>query len=275
MDYYQVSIYHHLTEDAVDLCIDDLGGIGFESFEEKADVIIAYISKENYQIEALNLCLSSYGGVDKCETVLVPDQDWNAVWEANYKGVRFDNFCFIHAPSHNLLPEVKHNIEIEPKMSFGTAHHPTTALMIRFLEKDTVRGKEVLDMGCGTGILAILAYKEGASKVVAIDNDNWAYKNSVENARRNQALPIEIIQADAAVLKNRHFDVIIANINRNILLRDICIYADCLPVSGNLYLSGFYERDVEKIEEECNAHKLFCVSHENLDEWVALKFVKK
>ncbi|MEG1763029.1 MAG: 50S ribosomal protein L11 methyltransferase [Bacteroidales bacterium] len=209
------------------------------------------------------------------QTQFIKDENWNAVWESQYEPVLFGNYCFVHAPFHAPRKDVKYNIEIEPKMSFGTAHHPTTALIIEYISKEPLQGKRLLDMGCGTGVLAILASKEGASSVDAIDNDVWAYENTLENIERNHTPTIHVEMGDASNLQAKEYDYIIANINRNILLRDITHYAACLPTGGILLLSGFYQEDIAKLEVECNKHRLFYVDYKTREKWAALKFIKK
>ena len=322
MDYYVLRLHHHLEDFAVDLLQDDLASLGFESFETESSVLYDYIPAKGYVSgkELVDALLDSVVGIDSLEDALIPDQDWNAVWESQYDPVRFGNFCFVHAPFHEPSKDVLYNIEIEPKMSFGTAHHPTTALMIRFLEERPPCGERVLDMGCGTAVLAVLAAMQGAKAVVGIDIDEWAYRNAVENVSRNgfspeawpegsignigEVLPalsvqegtdgrpspadrkesgmgrlgpehFAIVQGDASLLENVSFDRILANINRNILLRDIGRYAGCLRPGGLLYLSGFYLKDMELLEQECNGYRLFYRRHLSQESWAAMEFYKK
>ena len=158
-------------------------------------------------------------------------------------------------------------------MSFGTGHHETTHMMIQHILKNDFTNKSVLDMGCGTGILAILAEMKGAKPIDAIDYDNWCYLNSLENVERNDCKHITVLEGDAGLLKNRSYDIIIANINRNILLNDINVYVDCLKTNGSLFLSGFYKDDIPSIEAECNTYNLKLVEVIEENNWVALKFV--
>ena len=158
-------------------------------------------------------------------------------------------------------------------MSFGTGHHETTHMMIQHILKNDFKDKSVLDMGCGTGILAILAEMKGAKPIDAIDFDNWCYLNSLENVERNACKHITVLEGDANLLKNRTYDIIIANINRNILLNDINTYVSCLSTKGMLFLSGFYQEDIPSIEGECKKHHLKWVETIEQNNWVALKFV--
>lgn len=303
MNYYELRLQHHLEDFAVDLLQDDLASLGFESFETEDGVFKAYAPAKEYEARKaeIDALLEPITEIESREDELIPDQDWNAVWESQYEPVRFGDFCFVHAPFHTPLKEVRYNIEIEPKMSFGTAHHPTTSLMIRFLEENPPQGESVLDMGCGTAVLGILAAMQGAVSVDCIDIDEWAYRNAAENAVRNgfpalvypegsvqnigalserlsSIVPdvrFRVFQGDAALLEGGRFDRIMANINRNILLRDMSHYADCLQNGGLLYLSGFYLQDMEMLEQECNAHRLFYRRHLASDAWVAMEFIKK
>lgn len=290
MIYYAFNIENTFRDFEADLCMEDLGELGFESFEQEEGRIRAYIPECMYQenVSAVREYLKRLSGVKSFSEEMIPDQDWNAVWESQYEPVRFGDFCFVRAPFHQPVQGVKHDVVIEPKMSFGTAHHPTTSLMIRFLEEEAPVGKKVLDMGCGTGVLGIIAARQGAREVTGIDIDEWAFANAIENVRRNgyiisdngqpekDSFPsFQIKLGTASLLKDCRFDVIYANINRNILVNDMSAYAQCLPVGGIIYLSGFYLSDMEILERECNANRLFYQRHLEKDQWAAMKFIKK
>lgn len=281
MDYICVCLHHALDEVQTDLLTDDLGRVGFESFETEEGVLKAYIPQVGYQNNRARIeeVLSEYALQSRKDEV-IEDRDWNAVWESSYEPVRFGDFCFVHAPFHEPLPAVRYNICIEPKMSFGTAHHPTTALMIRFLQENPPVGEDVLDMGCGTGVLGILAAMQGAKSVIGIDVDEWAYRNALENVKTNGfsaqgKCPFSIELGDSGLLSGRCFDRIIANINRNILVQDMGTYAAALKTGGILYLSGFYRQDMDIMERACNEHRLFYRQHHLMDDWAAMKFEKK
>jgi ribosomal protein L11 methyltransferase len=184
-----------------------------------------------------------------------------------------DHRCSVRAPFHS-KPSVEYDIVIEPKMSFGTGHHETTHMMIQHILATDFTNKSVLDMGCGTGVLAILAEKRGATLIEAIDIDEWCYLNSVENCSRNSCQNITVSKGDAQLLDTKVFDVIIANINRNILLNDIPQYVACLNPNGLLFLSGFYEQDIPAIQELCTMHSLVLEGQILRNKWVALKFKK-
>jgi ribosomal protein L11 methyltransferase len=198
--------------------------------------------------------------------------NWNAEWEKNFNPIVVGDQCAIRAPFHDPF-DVKYDIIIEPKMSFGTGHHETTHMMIEHILASDFTNKSVLDMGCGTGVLAILSKKNGAEVVEAIDIDNWCYLNSLENISRNDCAEISVLQGDASLLKGKRFDVIIANINRNILLKDLSTYAACLNENGSLFLSGFYDSDCELIESSCLKLGLKFETKRIRNSWVALKFV--
>lgn len=242
-----------------DLMISELLKLGYDSFmEEEPDILKAYISTEQFQIDHIHRLLSNdlYRMVSFVQAEPLPDQNWNASWEASYEAVVINDRCRIRAPFHAKDPSFEFDLLIEPKMSFGTAHHETTAQMLQLLFDIPLAGKKILDMGCGTAVLAILARKLGASEVVAIDNDPWAYRNASENILLNEEPDIIVEEGDAALLKGRVFDVIIANINRQILLHDMGSYATSLTEKGYLLLSGFYTEDLEMIQQKAAHYNL-------------------
>ncbi|NCP91174.1 MAG: 50S ribosomal protein L11 methyltransferase, partial [Flavobacteriales bacterium] len=197
---------------------------------------------------------------------------WNEAWEKNFNPIVVDNLCSVRAPFHE-KPNTAYDIIIEPKMSFGTGHHETTHMMIQHILKNDFANKSVLDMGCGTAVLAILAEKKGAKPIDAIDYDNWCYLNSLENVERNHCKHITVIEGDARVLKSKKYDVIIANINRNILLQDMQTYVSCLNAHGMLFLSGFYNDDIPLIQEACEKQMLKLAEILERNHWVSLKFL--
>ena len=259
-----------------EILVAELGVVGFESFVETSEGLSAYIQKkdhyssilENLQILENDEFSISYR-IEEIEQV-----NWNAQWEANFKPITVDGRCFIRAPFHDSAGH-EFDIVIEPKMSFGTGHHETTHMMIQFMLETDLKNKSVLDMGCGTAVLAILAEKKGSSSVEAIDIDEWCYQNSLENIRRNSCQNIRVLKGDASLLKAQAFDVIIANINRNILLNDIPVYATCLNANGFLFLSGFYKEDIPKIQAVCKHCNLSFEAQIFRNDWVALKFKKQ
>ncbi len=253
-----------------------LAEIGCDSFMDWEEGLLAYIPADQFSEEKLKaISLPADSGIQwNYEVGKWEDQDWNAVWESNYEPVWIDGRCYIHAPFH---PEEKaeFDILIEPKMSFGTAHHETTAQMLSLLMRTDCEGKNVLDMGSGTGVLAILAHKKGARGIYAIDNDEWAYANAVENCENNHA-PIRCILGDASSIPEQAFDIILANINRNILMQDMPAYVAHLNESGLLFISGFYiGDDLQSLKEKAEQLGMEFVENTEKNRWAAALFVKK
>jgi len=269
--------YHFKTkplQPTVDILIAELGEVGFESFVENEDGLSAYIQKSDWNehlLEDIQILNSKEFQINYTFEE-IEQINWNEEWEKNFDPLIVEGKCSIRAPFHQ-KPNTLYDIVIEPKMSFGTGHHETTHMMVQYILKNDFAGKSVLDMGCGTGILAILAEMKGAKPIDAIDYDNWCYLNSLENVERNVCKHITVLEGDAKLLKNRTYDIIIANINRNILLNDINVYASCLNTNGLLFLSGFYKDDILAIEEECSRYMLKLVETIEENNWVALKFV--
>jgi ribosomal protein L11 methyltransferase len=274
MQYSELDIAHHQEPTQTEILIAQLGELGFESFVENANQLLAYIPTEDLLSEDIHALLQSTPNINTFALKNVAEQNWNAVWESSYEPVRFGEFCHIRAPFHKPVSDVRFDLIIEPKMSFGTAHHETTALMIEWLQVEPVVGKRVLDMGCGTGVLAILAKKLGAEFVEAIDNDTWAFENTKENIVRNDVSDIVVELGDAESLKGKRFDVVIANINRNILIRDMPKYVQTVSKDAVVLLSGFYKSDLEAVSEACVSNGLNYVSHLEKNHWVAAKFIK-
>jgi len=259
---------------AIEILVAELGLLGFESFTENEDGVVAYIQEAEWNAELLNNIQILHSDEVKFshEVKEIEQVNWNEEWEKNFEPIVVENEVSIRAPFHD-DPKLAYDIVIEPKMSFGTGHHETTYLMIKHLMELDLSGKRVLDMGCGTGILAIFAEMKGADDIDAIDIDAWCYENSVENVERNHCKNIEVYQGDASMLGSSSYDVIIANINRNILLNDMAVYVTCLRPDGELYLSGFYTEDIPFIKEEAEKNGLTFKKKFERNNWVALKFV--
>ncbi len=259
---------------AVEILIAELGYAGFESFVENEDGVTAYIQKDEWHdaiLEDIQILNS-----DEFEITYtfedIEQTNWNEEWEKNFNPIVVDDVCSVRAPFHE-KPNTQYDIVIEPKMSFGTGHHETTHMMIQHILKTDLKDKSVLDMGCGTGVLAILAEIKGAKPIDAVDYDNWCYLNSIENVERNNSNHITVIEGDASVLEGKKYDVIIANINRNILLQDMKTYASCLNENGMLFLSGFYNDDIPIIKSECEKYMLNFQEKLERNNWVSLKFL--
>jgi len=261
---------------ATEILIAELGYAGFESFVETKTGVTAYIKKEEWHTAILqNVYVLTSNEFEISYTFDEIEQvNWNSEWEKNFKPIIVDNLCSVRAPFHD-KPDTQYDIIIEPKMSFGTGHHETTHMMIQHILANNFQGKSVLDMGCGTAVLAILAEIKKANPIDAIDIDNWCYLNSIENAKRNNCKNISIFKGDASLLKNKKYDIIIANINRNVLLNNIKTFVQCLNTKGSLFLSGFYDIDSTRIEKECAKYKL--TLHKSLikNHWVSLHFLSK
>jgi ribosomal protein L11 methyltransferase len=258
-----------------DLLISALAEIGFESFEELPTGCKAWIPSDLYdaplfdELDILNdpLFTITY------EVGMIEGKNWNAEWESGFEPVIVDE-CIIRAPFHPPAPTFRYEIVVLPQMSFGTGHHETTSLMVEKLLTLDLEGKSVLDMGCGTGVLAILASKRGAAKVLAIDNNDNAVENTRENLLLNGAEGILVHKGDAGVLQGKIFQVILANINRNVLLADMEIYSACLEPGGKILLSGFFETDIPLLIKCCLEHNLIPSAQGKKNEWALLEFIK-
>jgi len=262
-------------EPATEILIAELGEVGFESFVENEEGVEAFIQKTDWNAQVLDdiYVLKSGEFEITYEMREIEQTNWNIEWEKNFNPIQVDGLVSIRAPFHE-NPNLKYDIVIEPKMSFGTGHHETTHMMVQHLLDLDVAGKKVLDMGCGTGILAIFAEMKGAKQIDAIDIDNWCYQNSLENAERNNCKHIAVYEGDASMLKDKKYEVIIANINRNILLNDMQVYASCLGEKGVILLSGFYKEDIPVIDAEVSKYGLKLEKQIERNNWVALKYVK-
>ncbi|WP_456437283.1 50S ribosomal protein L11 methyltransferase [Psychroserpens sp.] len=260
---------------AVEILIAELGYAGFESFVETEEGVTAYMQKSEWHKAILDNIhvLNSEEFEISFTSEEIEQTNWNEEWEKNFNPIIVDDKCSVRAPFHE-KPNTDFDIIIEPKMSFGTGHHETTHMMIQYILKNDFEEKSVLDMGCGTGVLAILTEKKGAKPIDAIDYDNWCYLNSLENVERNNSKHITVLEGDANLLLRRHYDIVIANINRNILLNDLKTYTDTLNANGIMFLSGFYIDDIPIIEAECNKYGLKHIETLERNNWVALKFEK-
>jgi ribosomal protein L11 methyltransferase len=273
MNYIEVSIeLDSVKEGYKDIVIADLGEIGYESFIEEDATLNAYIIVNDFNENLLEEVAQSYGQF-VYNVREIEQQNWNAQWESSFDPIEIDQFCRIRAPFHESDNSFEYELVIEPKMSFGTGHHATTQLIIKFMKDIDFNNKSVLDMGCGTGILAIMAKKLGAGIVHGIDIDTWAVENTLENAERNNVDGLTAIAGDAKLITDM-YDIIFANINRNILVNDMEKYADRLNNKGIIYFSGFYESDISIITESANNAGLTFKSKLLEDNWAALQFIK-
>lgn len=260
---------------ASDILIAELGEVGFESFVETETGILAYIQKEDWTATILEevTILSNSNFKISYTAAEIKQQNWNATWEQNFHPIKVGGECMVRAPFHE-KEKIQFDIVIEPKMSFGTGHHETTHMMLQHILEHDFKGKSVLDMGSGTGVLAILTAMKGAKTVDAIDIDNWCYLNAIENVERNGCETlIMVLEGDASLLCNKKYDIILANINRNILLEDIPNYVKCLNKEGILFLSGFYKEDILIISKKCAEMALKFEKNLEKNNWVAVKYV--
>jgi ribosomal protein L11 methyltransferase len=276
MNYTEVVFKIHPKSTGTEIMIALLSQIGYESFEESDEGLKAYIPSTQFShndINELSIFHTGEFNISYSHSE-VKNQNWNEVWERSFDPVLIKNIVIVRAPFHKANNEVKYEIVIEPKMSFGTAHHETTSMMIEMMLDENLAGRSVLDIGCGTGILSILSEMLGAKKTDAIDNDDWAYDNAVENIRKNNCKNISVHLGDARLLKDEKFDCILANINKNVLLADMNIYDAHLISGGVLMISGFYIDDLNEIESTAKIWNLILDRKITKNEWVAARFVK-
>jgi len=274
MDYIEVNFKIDTNSPEMEILMAQLAEIGYESFMESEDDLLAYVQVDNFSESLLAEMIKSSQSQPMYSFKTIQEQNWNEVWESNYDPVTVKDQVYIRAPFHETKPAIKYEILVNPKMSFGTAHHETTSLMIELMLGEEMNGKKVLDMGCGTGILAILSEMMGAAKVDAIDNDEWAYNNSLENVEKNNCEKIYVQLGDVSALKTVEYNFILANINRNVLLKDIAMYATHMVQNGILLLSGFYTEDLDLIESSANNNNLSLDYNLVKNNWVAARFVK-
>lgn len=270
MNYIEYKI-SGVTEEQADILVADLAEVGFDSFSEYMDgVVDCYVLETSEDKTAIKELLNGY----TYEVKSIEQQNWNAVWESNFEPIEVGDKCYIRATFHEHR-SVEHEIVITPKMSFGTGHHPTTHLVVDMMLDERFDGMQGLDMGSGTGILAILAAQRGAVVVDAIDIDEWAYENCLENIQLNGVQSaICPILGDASAI-DKKFDFILANINRNILLRDMPAYVSALRRGGFLIVSGILEFDVEVITARAVELGLAVEKCKTREGWAAIKFIYK
>ena len=278
MNYYELLFTVIATEDyQQDMLINTLGEVGFDTFEELDFGFKAYVPVDDFDEAKLIEAITPYREMFtfSYEIALIPQKNWNEVWESNFEPINIQDKIFVRATFHQPKPEIEYEIVIDPKMAFGTGHHQTTSMMLELMLENEFSSKNVLDMGCGTGILAIMASKLGAAKVTAIDYDIVCYESTLENAQLNHIDNITAMCGSKEVIPDEQYDTILANINRNILLDQIPRYSEVLKAEGELYLSGFYEQpDLDIIMDEARKCGLKYIIHKNNSDWVAAKFVK-
>jgi ribosomal protein L11 methyltransferase len=259
-----------------EILISDLSDIGFEGFLETDDGVEAYIEESELDMKKVELVFDQLRETDfeiSCTSSVAEEKNWNEEWEKNFDSVEIKDLCRIRAPFHKHKDAFKEEVIIMPKMSFGTGHHATTSMMVENLMTTKTNGP-LLDMGSGTAVLAILARKLGVEDVTAIDIDDWAFENAPDNCELNGINDIEILQGDARLLGTKKFNTVLANINRNVLLVDIPKYADVLNKNGQLFVSGFYVEDLDRIKEVATRSGFNFNGNLTKDNWVSARFIK-
>jgi ribosomal protein L11 methyltransferase len=274
MDYIQYDFKVTPVEPGSDILIALLADLGFESFTQNETGVDAYIQSE-FENENLVKELSFEDFTFSYVRTVIPKTNWNEEWEKNFSPVYVDDLVCIRAHFHPIAENIKHDIVITPKMSFGTGHHDTTWLVSKTMFSLPFANTHVLDMGCGTGILAILAKQLGATQLLGIDIDDWSIENSIENAEINNASDIEFKKGDATLLpKTGTFDIILANINKNVLKKDLPSYFNCLKNEGYLLLSGFFTADVEELKQLAQSIGFTFIESYHKNEWAVIKLKK-
>ncbi|MBC8052466.1 MAG: 50S ribosomal protein L11 methyltransferase [Sphingobacteriaceae bacterium] len=260
-----------------DLLINALGEAGFDTFEETPEGFNAYILFSSFIEQEFNAALLPYQDTFSFTWIKaeVAQKNWNEVWESNFEPLVIKNECYVRATFHKPKAEYPIEIIVDPKMAFGTGHHQTTTMMMEFILEEDFDGKSILDMGAGTGILAILAAKRGAANITAVDYDPICYDSILENSRLNNTPFDRVLCGSKEVIPDTEYDIILANINRNILLDQMNRYAEVLCLGGELYISGFYESDLEILTQKTNTLKLSYIKHKVLDSWCSVKFLKQ
>lgn len=281
MKYFEVTFtILPYSETASDVLSALTAEIGFESFVECEGGMQAYVQQSLFDEAALKAILSDFPMPDTQITYTITepeDKNWNEEWERNFfQPIVIEGRCVIHSTFHKDYPKAEYDIVINPQMAFGTGHHETTSSILGALLEADLKGKSVLDMGCGTSILAILASMRGADRVTAIDIDDWCVNNSRDNIALNHLSNITVELGDGSLLKGREpFDVVIANINRNILLNDMHAYVDCMHSGSEIYMSGFYVEDIDAIRQCSENLGLEFVGYREKNRWAAVKLIKK
>jgi len=274
MNYFKYTFSFDEAELSGELIIAYLSEFCFESFVQEDNFIEAYLPEnESINVDQLKSVLSDINASIDFHKELIEDQNWNAKWETDYPVVTVGEDLIVRAPFHQLSKAYAYDILIQPKMSFGTGHHETTYLMLKFLLAADIANKRVLDMGSGTGVLSIAAHKMDAHFVYAVDIEDWAYENTIENIELNSA-HVDVNKGDVSSIKGLSFDIILANINKNVLLSDIKAYSESLVTEGSLYLSGFFGTDVDDITDRANDCGLRLKSVNEKSTWAAMHLIK-
>ena len=263
------------TTENREILVAMLSDLAFESFDESEEQVMGYIPGESVDFEEIEAITSLLPFSVVTENELIPDKNWNEVWEKNYfKPLLIGNRCLVRAPFHTEYESAEFELVIEPKMAFGTGNHETTTLVAEQILNMDLAGKMVLDMGCGTGILGMLASLKGAKSVTAIDIDTWSFESTVENARLNNILNLEAKLGDASLLGSETFEIIFANIHKNVIINDLPVYESVLQSGGKLYLSGFYTHDMADVKAKAESLGLADAGFQEKNNWVVYGFRK-
>ena len=273
MNYIEYDFTVFPTEMGAEILMAELAEVGFDSFEDTPTGIKAYIPKDSWNEQILQdiYLLSNPEFTISYQITEIEQVNWNEEWEKNFSPIVVEDLCTVRANFHP-VPNTRYDIVITPKMSFGTGHHETTYMMLQQLLPLSLEDTKVLDMGCGTGILAIMAALRRARDITAIDIDPWCVENATENVQQNNCSFITIKEGDVSLIAGEQYNLILANINRNILLSDIPAYTQALLSQGLLLVSGFYEEDLPAIKEKCQEVGLTYLSHIERNRWVSAKF---
>lgn len=267
-NFIQVS-FNHIEPEQSDVLIAHLSEAGYEGFEENSKNLKAFIPEQNFDRALLQQIIAEYNF--EFDEQLIPEQNWNEVWESNFQPVVVDDFVFIRADFHEPVAGVEHEIIITPKMSFGTGHHATTYMMMQLMRYIDFKGKNIFDFGTGTGVLAILAEKLGAASVIAIDNDDWSITNTAENLERNQCSAVKLQKAESVTGPGK-YDIILANINKNVILDNLSSLVAHLSPNGILLLSGLLEEDEADILKAASSFPVVFNVKQTRNNWLALRF---
>ena len=258
-----------------EILIAELAELGFDSFEETAEGVDAYLLNDKWNkkiLSGLNI-LSNLAFDIKYSSKIIHQKNWNKIWESNFKPILINKYCGVRANFHPPL-NLKYELVITPKMSFGTGHHETTSMVMNYILNMNFNGLKVLDVGCGTGILSILSEKTGASFIDAIDVDKWCYENTIENSILNKCNFVRAFCGNITFFEQSKYDIILANINKNIIMNDISIYSKLLNPRGQLILSGFYVSDIIEIDNKAKSLKLEIVSEKVKNSWASIHYMK-